>query len=277
MKKEQPDKLFHEKLADFEKAAPTNAWDRIEAGLDGNKKLAVPYWRVAAAAILVIGLVSYLVLNRTNEAPAPIAEAINENPIDHSNTSKPEVPAVTDSGVVTDRVSGMSETAVSEKDGKKEDTKPASGKPKLNRTQPRPNPNTGNSIASREPDESAAPETVDTPKAVEEIVAESTDRLLTENHTQVASANRPPASNERESITLIMTADDTKAYLKKNSEDGATPGSRKTSTLKRVLQKASELKSSDQDPIGDLRQMKNEILALNFKSEKHREQKQVNQ
>jgi hypothetical protein len=73
-----------------------------------------------------------------------------------------------------------------------------------------------------------------------------------------------------------MTVDDTNAYLKKNAEGEATSGSRKTSTLKRVLQKASELKNNDQDPFGDLRQMKNEILALNFKSEKQREQKQVN-
>jgi hypothetical protein len=38
------------------------------------------------------------------------------------------------------------------------------------------------------------------------------------------------------------------------------------------LQKASDLKSN-QDPFGDLREKKNEILALNFKNEKRGQNK----
>jgi hypothetical protein len=55
--------------------------------------------------------------------------------------------------------------------------------------------------------------------------------------------------------------------LNKNSLAEATPAEKKPSTFKRVLNKALELKHN-QDPIGDLREKKNEILALNFKNEK---------
>jgi hypothetical protein len=47
----------------------------------------------------------------------------------------------------------------------------------------------------------------------------------------------------------------------------ATPELKKPSTLKKLLDKAYDLKHN-QDAFGELRQKKNEILALNFKNEK---------
>jgi hypothetical protein len=59
-------------------------------------------------------------------------------------------------------------------------------------------------------------------------------------------------------------------YKEKSGND-ATPEDKKPSTLKKLLRKANEL-TNNQDPLGDLRQKKNEILALNFKSDKQRGQ-----
>jgi hypothetical protein len=60
-------------------------------------------------------------------------------------------------------------------------------------------------------------------------------------------------------------------YLDKKSLAQATSGEKKPSTLRKLLDKAYDLKHN-QDPFGDLRQKKNEILALNFRSEKQRSQ-----
>jgi hypothetical protein len=86
--------------------------------------------------------------------------------------------------------------------------------------------------------------------------------------TSVASAT---ASAEEQPITLVFTADEADGYLDKKALTEATSDDKKPSTLKKLLKKAHDLKNN-QDPLGELRQKKNEILALNFKSEKERGQ-----
>jgi hypothetical protein len=68
-------------------------------------------------------------------------------------------------------------------------------------------------------------------------------------------------------VTLSYTTEDVSTYLNKNIDDEATDDDKKQSTLKKLLHKANDLKTN-QDPFGDLRQRKNEILALNFKNDK---------
>jgi hypothetical protein len=73
-------------------------------------------------------------------------------------------------------------------------------------------------------------------------------------------------------ITLTITVDEANKYLDKNALAQATSEERKSSTFKKLLKKANDLKSN-QDPFGDLREKKNEILALNFKNEKRGQNK----
>jgi hypothetical protein len=56
-------------------------------------------------------------------------------------------------------------------------------------------------------------------------------------------------------------------YLDKKSLAEATSNEKKPSRLRKLLDKAYDLKHN-QEPFADLRQKKNEILALNFKNEK---------
>ena len=72
-------------------------------------------------------------------------------------------------------------------------------------------------------------------------------------------------------ITLVYTAKDVEEYLDKKALAEATSDHKKSSTFKKLLKKANDL-TSNQDPFGELRQKKNEILALNFKNEKQRGQ-----
>ena len=76
----------------------------------------------------------------------------------------------------------------------------------------------------------------------------------------------------KSTMTLTFTAEETNKYLDKNALAEATQEDKKSSTFKKLLKKANDLKSN-QDPFGDLREMKNEILALNFKNEKRGQNK----
>ena len=80
------------------------------------------------------------------------------------------------------------------------------------------------------------------------------------------------AKPEPQKITLVYTAKDVEEYLDKKYLAEATSESKKSSTLTKLLKKANDL-TNNQDPFGELRQKKNEILALNFRSEKQRGQK----
>jgi len=79
-------------------------------------------------------------------------------------------------------------------------------------------------------------------------------------------------------MKIVITADESSKYLKKdfsaekNVLAQATSEEKKTSTFKKLLEKAEDL-ATNQDPLGDVRQMKDEILALNFKNEKRGQNK----
>lgn len=70
------------------------------------------------------------------------------------------------------------------------------------------------------------------------------------------------------STTIVYTADEVNArFMKKDSPVEATPEEKKTSGIQKLMGLAYDLKNND-TAFGDLRQKKNEILALNFKEEK---------
>jgi hypothetical protein len=71
---------------------------------------------------------------------------------------------------------------------------------------------------------------------------------------------------------LTISSEETDQYLNKNTLAEATAHDKKPSTFKKFLKKANDLKSN-QDPFGDLRERKNEILALNFKNDKREQNK----
>ncbi|HET6539425.1 MAG TPA: hypothetical protein VFG46_03020, partial [Chryseolinea sp.] len=81
-----------------------------------------------------------------------------------------------------------------------------------------------------------------------------------------------PAIKKSSSITITITAEETEKYLDKNAIAEATSKERKSSTFKKLLKKADEL-TSNQDPFGDLRVKKNEILALEFKNDRRGQNK----
>jgi hypothetical protein len=76
------------------------------------------------------------------------------------------------------------------------------------------------------------------------------------------------AVEEKKNITIVFTAEEVnEKYLVKKTDAEATADEKEASGLKKLLDKAYDLKHN-QDPLGSLRQKKDEILAMNFKNEK---------
>jgi hypothetical protein len=246
--KQQPDKLFQEKLSQFSKPAPASAWDRIESGA---QKRPFPYYKVAAAASVVLACVIWYSLRTetgaentlsektTTSTPAPNIEA----PAKESVQSNPPIAVQTEPEVKKEKSIRAAESTT-RYTGPKE----------------------------------IAPVTlevsIDSALPIEDVtnhsmpVAEATPQVQIDEPAVAPETVVP----EKENVVIIFSAEETKEYLTKNSEGKATSEKKTTSTLKKVWSKAKDLKDN-QSPLGDLRQMKDELLALNFKSDKQRGQK----
>jgi hypothetical protein len=249
--KQQPDKLFQEKLRGYTRPAPPMAWDKIEKQLDRKNNNVI--WLRAAAAVLLLMIsvpTVYLLLN---------------------GTSSQEI-AKTNAATNKDSILSLSEVIVT---------------PVLD-TNVDPDPNNQNNIkrVHRIP----APVTkvrAEEVAAVVDVPEKNTNTMSTDALADTTAiefeprvAYRAPAKEDvdeedGQSLKLVITAEETTSYFEGEENllaPEATSKERKTSTFKKLLRKASDLKTN-QDPFGELRQKKNEILALNFKSDKKRSQK----
>jgi hypothetical protein len=110
---------------------------------------------------------------------------------------------------------------------------------------------------------------------IDQIEKQSTIVNVKDETTQAIVAvqeenQTPEVKKQNRSITIILAAEEVnEKYLDKKSLAEATHEEKKSSTFKKLLDKANNLKHN-QDAIGEIRQKKNEILALNFRNDKER-------
>jgi len=245
---QQPDKLFREKLEGYQKPAPASAWEKIAAA-QAKKNNKGPWLKIAAslALLAVAGYFLWSVNNTSNTRPDTITDAAKEpvqTSVPRDNSPKTEIAE-----------NNIDKVSVAK-------TQP-SAKRKL--------PNK----------ESIKREKIEHAAIIEETNVN--DQSL-QSTTSVANETQPPIIQQSsivesqiteepvvQNITMVFTAADVDGYLDKKALAEATSEEKKSSTLKKLLKKANDL-TSNQDPFGELRQKKNEILALNFRSEKQRGQ-----
>ena len=250
---QQPDKLFREKLEGYQKPAPASAWEKITAAQ--SKKNDKWLWLKVAASIAFVAAAGYMLLpeNKTSD-------------LSNETLTKPA------EGQTTEGTTPLVEK--SHEDVKTETTTP-SVTPKSGSTH----------VAKRnKPVETIRPSkeepqhvtVVEEKKLQKEPIMEQPE--VSENFASTETLvqpriEAPPIKTEVEpnNITLVYTAKDVDQYLDKKALAEATSDSKKSSTFKKLLRKAEDL-TNNQDPFGELRQKKNEILALNFKNEKQRGQ-----
>lgn len=295
---QQPDKLFRDKLANYQKPVPTSAWDRIAAA-NGKTKSNKGWLRIAASLLLLAGAgATWVLLSQNNSSTS---SALTDNtvvrevvtPETGTNPSASEnaeaatpVPDPAPGNEATGAhlaIAGQSHIGASKTLPKNKrhataeaQTAAASKEPALI------NKEVGSQNQSRTTDQTAVVrDDNDMTIRNSEVIAESysiaspdntppnPEIKIAENVTEVSVMSR-----EATGVTLVYSAEDVSVYLNKNPDDEATVDDKKQSTLKKLLQKANDL-TTNQDPVGELRQRKNEILALNFKNDK-REQKMRN-
>jgi hypothetical protein len=246
--KQQPDKIFHEKLNSFAKSAPPMAWDQIESRLDNRRKTFV--WFSVAASVSVLLIAGYVYQISSNDAK------------NLAQTTKPEKAVQAPKEKNTSVVTPLPDSSSHSKDI----------------LQPERKENRQQKIKSDAKPTDLKQETYTTPEAVvkeygsDQIAqAVTVDSAIAPYQEPKQLAFKAPAKTEN--ITIVMSAAESSEYLVKNKlNTQATSEEKKSSTLKKLLKKAADLKVN-QDPFGELRQKKNEILALSFRSEKQRGQK----
>ncbi len=242
---QQPDKIFRDKLQGHQTPAPASAWEKISA-VQRKKKHNAGWLKIAASFLLIAGSTYLLWPSKLvpNDDSGMMANQFSDD-------NSAATPRIDSTGIKKD-------TLTTREQSPKHLPAPAVKiRKKLHGTLPHNSP----SVA-----------VADLPVQRHEEVIVTESETITQDAVIVMNVSEH-AINEKpnKSITLSYSAEETSKYLNKKELAEATSESRKPSTLKMLLQKAGDLKNN-QDPLGDLRQMKNEILALNFKNEKQRGQ-----
>lgn len=248
---EQPDKFFRDKLEGYHPSPPAAAWDRIEANLA--KKNHKVIWLRVAAAVALLACAAYLLWPAGDSAPAPTVADKNQTP----NTVEKEL----------EKGAAEKQVPVTDDDNQQ----PARTQMAQNVTKKQIKPNKQAAIEAPVPVAVNKQEQQE-PSQVETIA----DETITEVAVNDAATETVPQILEQESkednMIITLTAEEVnEKYLTKKTIADATTQEKKSSTLRKLLDKAYDLKHN-QDPVGELRQMKNEILALNFKNDKRRQQ-----
>ena len=225
----QTDKLFKDKLENLQHPVSAAAWDRIESNLD--KKNDKALWLKIAAAITLLAVATYVFW--------PTQVSVKKN--DLAKTKKEKNPAPLPKVEITEPI-----------------TQATIGEQKsIHQTA------TQTKKANRKVEEPAVATKVES----NEPVQLNTTNATIESSTTVASLEPAQTTEVTPSKTIIYTADEVNAkYLRKKSPTEATVAEKKSSGMQKLIGVAYAIKNPDSG-LSDLRQKKDEILALNFLNE----------
>lgn len=249
---QQPDKLFRQKLEGHSKPVPADAWNKVEARLKKNSNKGL--WLKIAASITLLACASFFLWKKNS---VDTLQHISQNKIDTNQKPVQEkqntlsVPKKVTPQKVTVPPAVIVPPSVS---SKKQVSKQTHKK----------------SVTTHHKATSTKEIAVD--ETQQEVATRPLEPVLNETEVATQTLVKEQSADEVTGVTLVFTAEEmAEKYLDKKSFAKATSSGKKPSTLRKLLDKAYDLKNN-QDPFGELRQKKNEILALNFKNEKQRSQ-----
>ncbi len=233
----QPDKLFRDKLENFQKPVPAEAWNRIEAGLD--KTTHKGLWMKIAAGLVLLAVAAFLLW--------PSAESSNADLLTKTTEPKSEPKTESSKESITEIPESTPALPVMKTSEMK--SKNASGKKMEPVKQEEPVLIANNS----------------TTEVVEENETAVTTEIIQPVVAEVAIVESTQASTSQ---TIVYTVDEVNAkFLKKELPVEATLDEKKASSLQKLMGVAYNIKNNETG-LGDLRQKKDEILALNFRDKK---------
>lgn len=248
--KHQLDNLFREKFVKHSLPAPEAAWSRIEKEIPAQRtKFFI--WKVAAAFLLL--LVSVALLIPTDKPTNKLAG--------NSEKSQPKRSLPSQKDPASDSIA--SKAAVKSKQEsikKKSETK---SKPK------KPTPIILN--FSKQQDELAQ-----TLSPIQKTEVVTSKNEITENNERTTLITAEVAiPEEAASTTIVIAASEAnQKYLLPLSSTDATSSEKSASSFRKLLEKAEDLKTNATG-FGELRQKKNELLALS--SDRHRGRNEKNE
>jgi len=246
---QQPDKIFRDKLQHYQPPVSAAAWSRVSGNLRQRSDRML--WLKVAAGLLLLAVAGILLVAIDRDSPrlavSEKPDTSREQPATgenlHSQPQRlPEDPSSAKEKAATP--SPVTEAAPQKKSVVKKDGKRAV-----------PSRTTGRDRSEENPLTTAG-------APLDNILNQEQDAPAVTTESAVVAAA------ENQNITIVFTPAEVETYLmKKTAEAEATSEDQEASTWRKLLDKAYDLKHN-QDPLGNLRQKKNEILALNFKNDK---------
>ncbi len=225
----QPDKLFRDKLENFQRPAPAAAWDRIEKNI--SKPVYKLVWVRIAAGIALLATAAILVWPSGND-PGRVAETKDKpvvTPVD--TTRQPEI---------------KKEEVIQNQNRVTQKTSPA---PRVKFETP--------SVARTE-----------TPlQKSEQPVNDSATVILPIQPNELVAEVVVPQQTEK-STKIVYSSDEVNSkFLKKKLSPDATSENKDASGIQKLIGLAYAAKNSEAS-LADLRQKKDDLLALNFGKKK---------
>lgn len=224
----QPDKLFRDKLENFQRPAPSGAWDKIESNLSKPSQKIV-WMRIAAGIALLIA--AAIVLWPAEKAEQGIAKTKTEE----KKSVKPN-------------------DTVTQPDTKKENIVA----PDNTVTEPQ----VAKTETIRKSTEHQPVQKSETQKKDSVII-----NLLPEHKELIAEVVPSPVKKDESTTILYTQAEVSSKFLKKKLPPEATPENKDASGIEKLIGLAYAAKNSEAG-LGDLRQKKDDLLALSFKKKK---------
>ncbi len=226
----QPDKLFREKLENFQRPAPVAAWDRIEKNLLKPSRTII--WLRIAAGVAILATAAVLIWP-AGKNPEALAETKNKPVITPADT--------------------VNESQMKKEDAVKKQQTPVKKKiirdvvPTINH-QPVAKVETPVQKSEQVVNDSIAIDPGSQPK---ELVAEVVAPVKTESSNTIVYTNREVNAK----------------FLKKKLSPEATPEDKDASGIQKLIGLAYAAKNSE-GGLADLRQKKDDFLALSFGKKK---------
>ncbi|ELR68414.1 hypothetical protein C900_00382 [Fulvivirga imtechensis AK7] len=268
------DHLFKSKLDELEKRPSARAWDEIQSNITTKNKRSTWFYSGIAAAIVVLAAVgSVLWVNRGTEQPvvtiAEKSEVGSRKAEDRSEKAEVRSPK-SEVGSTKSEVEGNSSMvtkepllALNNTSSNRTDTNTKQQTANRELSSENKEPQTGNSKLETENSELL---TVNSDLRTENSELKTQNgELRTENSELKTSTDQKQEPNGQTLIFNIEDFDSRKALTTNNNESEQGKDKR-SSTLRKVLDFAKNVKEGDAG-LGELREAKNELFALNFKKD----------
>lgn len=238
--KQHPDALFREKLEQHTLTAPQNAWGRIEKKMPASRNTFF-IWKVAAAILILLVSIALLIPSKTSNQSLTLSE---NRPVENQKTEKVEASAIPPAPKKKEyikRITTQTQQPVTEE------------------------PST--SFVELTPAESFEILTEEKAEGIAslEVSAQPVDLI----EEEIEPAAQPVVVSDQ-ATTIVLTATEVNTKYLRPAQ--ATSEAETTSSFRKLIDKATSFKNNTSG-LAELRQKKNEMLALNTEKLRNRNEK----